>query len=81
MPFVFKNSPATFKRSMKIVMIGLQLESCLVYLGELIVFFGGGETFHDTLFKLSGIFDRFRDANLKRKPKLSILFREEVTFL
>lgn len=39
------------------------------------------ENFPDTLFKLSEVFDRFKNSNLKLKPKLCILFCKEVSFL
>lgn len=38
MPFGLTNSPATFERSMKIDLTGLQWKSCLVYLDDVTVF-------------------------------------------
>lgn len=42
---------------------------------DVIVF---GKTFTETLFKLTKVFDRFREANLKLKPQKCYLFREEL---
>lgn len=71
MPFGLTNSPATFERLMETVLTGLQWERCLVYLDDL----------KKTLSNLTKVFDRFRNANLKLKPKKCVLFCEEVSFL
>ena len=78
MPFGLTNSPATFERLMEVVLQNLQWERCLVYLDDVIVF---GKTFDETLSNLITVFDRFREANLKLKPKKCKLFRNEVSFL
>lgn len=46
MPFRLCNSPATFERSMEMVLAGLNYKICLVYIDHIIVF---GSTFEDTL--------------------------------
>jgi hypothetical protein len=78
MPFGLRNSPATFERLMEVVLQNLQWERCLVYLDDVIVF---GRTFDETLSNLITVFDRFREANLKLKPKKCVLFRNEASFL
>lgn len=78
MPFELSNSPATFERLMEIVLCGLQWEKCLVYLDDVIVF---GKTFQETLTNLRSVFERFKKAKLKLKPKKYILFKDEVSFL
>ena len=78
MPFGLSNSPATFERLMEIVLCGLQWEKCLVYLDDVIVF---GKTFQETLTNLRSVFERFKKAKLKLKPKKCILFKDEVSFL
>lgn len=51
---------------------------CLVYLDDAIVF---GKTFQETLTNLRSVFERFKKAKLKLKPKKCILFKDEVSFL
>ena len=78
MPFGLANSPATFERLMEVVLSGLQWERCLVYLDDVIVF---GKTFQETLTNLTTVFTRFREANIKLKPKKCALFEDEVAYL
>ena len=78
MPFGLVNSPKTFERLMDIVLAGLQWERCLVYLDDIIVF---GKTFSETLENLTVVFDRFRQANLKLKPKKCAFFQDEIKYL
>lgn len=67
-----------FERLMGIVLCGLQWEKCLVYLDDVIVF---GKKFQETLTNLRSVFERFKKAKLKLKPKKCILFKDEVSFL
>lgn len=78
MPFGLANSPKTFERLMELVMSGLQWEKCLVYLDDVIIF---GKTFTQTLENLVSVFDRFRSANLKLKPKKCAFFKDEIKYL
>ena len=78
MPFGLSNSPMTFERLMEIVLCGLQWVMCLVYLDDVIVF---GKTFSETLQNLKSVFERFRNAELKLKPKKCNRFKDEVSFL
>jgi hypothetical protein len=58
---------------MEVVLSGLQWERCLVYLDDVIVF---GKTFQEPLTNFTTVFTRFREANLKLKPKKCALFEE-----
>ena len=78
MSFGLCNAPATFERLMETILRGLQWRECLVYLDDIIIF---GKTFDETLSRLSHVFDRIQDANLKLNPSKCSLFREEVAFL
>ena len=78
MPFGLVNSPKTFERLIELVMSGLQGEKCLVYLDDVIIY---GKTFSDTLENLISVFERFRKANLKLKPKKCAFFRDEIKYL
>ena len=78
MPFGLCNAPATFERLMEKVLRGLQWETCLVYLDNIIVL---GRTFDEALGNLATIFSRLQYAGLKLKPKKCDLLREKVAFL
>ena len=78
MPFGLCNAPATFQRLMEYVLAGLQWEHCLVYLDDIIVF---SETFKEHITRLSGVFDRLRNAGLKLKPKKCCFARSSVQYL
>ncbi|XP_037834631.1 uncharacterized protein LOC112450568 [Kryptolebias marmoratus] len=78
MPFGLCNAPATFQRLMDRVLAGLQWETCLVYLDDIIVL---GRDTGQMLERLEHVFARLRGANLKLKPSKCCLFREQVIFL
>ncbi|KAG1937121.1 hypothetical protein F2P79_018352 [Pimephales promelas] len=78
MPFGLCNGPATFQRLMDRVLAGLQWETCLVYLDDIIVL---GRDRTEMLERLSQVFGRLRAANLKLEPSKCVLFREQVAYL
>ena len=78
MPMGLCNSPATFQRAMQLVLRGLTWEELIVYLDDIIVL---GINFESTLKSLRNIFIRFRDHNLKLKPKKCQFFKKKVEFL
>ena len=78
MPFGLCNAPSTFERLMENIMRGLQWESLLVYLDDVIVF---GKTIEEELSRLKEVFRRLRQANLKLKPKKCVLFQQSVLYL
>ena len=60
MPFVLCNASATFQ--MCCVLAGLQWQSCLVYLDDVIIL---GRSFPEHFNNLRAVFDRMREAGLK----------------
>ena len=78
MPFGLTCAPIVFQRLMDIVLCGLSYLTCLVYLDDVIVF---GRNFDEQLERLSKVFDRFRNANLKLKPSKCSLCQRNVEFL
>ena len=78
MPFGLCNAPSTFERLMETIFAGLQWDTLLIYLDDIIVF---GKTIDDELHRLSVVFRRLRCANLKLKPKKCALFQTSVSFL
>ena len=71
MPFGLCNAPASFERFMKHVLRGLQWESCLVYLDDIIV---AGSTLEETVRNMGKILDWLRSARLKLKLSKCTLF-------
>jgi len=78
MPFGLCNAPATFQRLMDMVLAGLLWKSCLVYLDDVIII---GKTFTEHLQHLRAVFERFREAGLKLKPKKCQFCAQQVGFL
>ena len=78
MPFGLCNAGATFQRLMDVVMSGLHLDVCLVYLDDVVVFARSPE---EHLNRLGMVFDRLRRAGLKLKPEKCNFFQRSVTFL
>lgn len=78
MPFGLCNAPATFQRLMDRVLAGMQWETCLVYLDDIIVL---AKDVPEMLQRLSQVFQRLKQANLKLQPAKCCLFRRQVAYL
>jgi predicted aspartyl protease len=78
MGYGWANAPAVFQRLVDMTIAGLQFETCLAFLDDLIVF---GPTFEQTCERLQQVLDRIRSANLKLKVAKCQLFAEQVKFL
>ena len=78
MPFGLCGAPATFERLMETVLHGLQWQTCLLYLDDIIIF---GHTFEETMARLKEVVHRLRQAGMKLKPKKCVLFQKSVQFL
>ena len=78
MPFGLCNGPATFQRLMDLVLAGLQMSQCLVYIDDVIVV---GRTFDEHLGNLQEVFERVRRAGLKLKPSKCSFLQERVSYL
>ena len=72
------NAPATFQRAMQFVLSGLLWSKALCYLDDVVTL---GDDFDTAMANLREVFGRFRDHNLKMKPKKCVLFQEEVEYL
>ena len=78
MPFGLFNGPATFQRLMDLVLAGLQMSHCLVYVDDVIVM---GRSFQEHLSNLRKVFERLREAGLMLKPTKCDFFQREVFYL
>ena len=78
MPFGLKGAPATFQRTMDVLLSGLKYNICLCYLDDILVF---SPDFESHLSRLTQEFHRIRIANLKFNPNKCLFALQEVTFL
>ena len=78
MPFGLCNAGATFQRLMDVVMSGLHLEICLVYLDDIVVY---AKSPYQHLRRLEMVFNRLSEAGLKLKPEKCKFFQKSVSFL
>ena len=78
MPFGLCNAPATFERLMERVLTGLQWQTCLLYLDDIVTY---GQSFQQALKRLEEVLVRLKTAGLKLSPKKCHLFQRSVSFL
>jgi len=78
MPFGLCNVGTTLQRLMDLLLSGLNLEICLVYLDDIIVY---STTLDQHLDRLAQILDRLLRANLKLKPSKCSLLQTRVAYL
>ena len=77
MPFGLMGAPGTFQKLMQTVLGSMSYKQLLVYLDDVIV---PAKSVVEGVDRLSEVFRRFREANLKLKPKKCTLFQEKVAF-
>jgi hypothetical protein len=77
LPMGLKSSPASFRRLMNTVLSGLQGIKCFVYLDDIVVY---GSSLRDHNNKLTEIFQRLRQHNLKLRPTKCEFLRKDITF-
>ena len=78
MPFGATNDPATFQRLMHDCLGDLNMNWCIVYLGDIIIF---SDTKEEHLERLEAVFQKLTAAGLKLKPSKCFFFREEIEYL
>ena len=78
MPFGLSGAPGSFQKLMQIVLGSMSYNQLLVYLDDVIV---PAKTVQEGVERLSEVFKRFREANLKLKPTKCTLFQRKVAFL
>ena len=78
MPFGATNAPATFQRLMHDCLGDLNMNWCIVYLDNIIIF---SDTKGEHLKRLEAVFQKLSAAGLKLKPSKCFFFREEIEYL
>ena len=78
MPFGLNNAASTFQRTMEIVLQGLQWETYLVYIDDIIVYVS---SFTQHLQRVEQVLDHIQKAGLKLKPEKCHLLQTGVAFL
>ena len=78
MPFGATNAPATFQRLMHDCLGDLNMNWCIVYLDDIIVF---SDTKEEHLKRLEAVFQKLMTAGLKLKPTKCFFFRDEIEYL
>ena len=78
MPFGATNAPATFQRLMEDCLGDLNLNWCIVYLDDVIVY---SQTPEEHLERLEAVFKKLSAYGLKLKPSKCTFFQEEITYL
>ena len=78
MPFGLNNAASTFQRTMEIVLQGLQWETCLVYIDDIIVY---GSDLNQHVKRVEQVLERIKAAGLKLKPEKCHMLRTKVVFL
>ena len=75
MPFGLCNAPATFQRLMENCFGDINMQSCLIYLDDIVVF---SRTFKEHVERLSLVFERLVEAGLKLSPAKYRLFQDKI---
>jgi hypothetical protein len=78
MPFGLTNAPPMFQKAMDVILSGLKWNQILVYLDDILVF---APSFASMIDRLSLVFDRLIQANLKLRPDKCILFTTSLRYL
>ena len=78
LPMGLSGAPFCYTRLMELALAGLQWNTCVIYLDDVIVF---GKMFKKHLSRLPEVLERFRSAGLKLKPEKCQFFQKEVKFL
>ena len=78
MSFGLCNAPATFERMMEIILSCLHLETCLLFIDDVIIF---ADSFKQHMERLSEVLSKLQTAGLKLSPQKCQLFKKQVCYL
>ena len=79
MPFGLCNAPSTFQRTMELIFRGLQWQTLVIYLDDLIIL--SSDDFVERFGRLKEVLTRIGRGGLKLKPTKCDLIQREVLFL
>jgi hypothetical protein len=78
MPFGLKGAPGTFQRLVNKVLMGINGIKAFVYLDDIIIY---AKDLNDHSQKITEIFQRLRQYNLKLQPLKCEFLRKEINYL
>ena len=78
MPMGLCTASATFQRLMELVLQGLNWQTCIIYLDDIVVY---GRSFEEHLQRVEEVLQRISESGLKLKPEKCQLMQQRVTFL
>ena len=78
MPFGATNAPATFQRLMESCLGDLNLNWCIIYLDDIVVYV---PSVKEHLVRLEAVFQKMKNAGLKLKPSKCELFKKSISYL
>eukprot|EP00171_Calliarthron_tuberculosum_P022338 IDg22338t1 len=78
MPFSLCNPPATYQRAIDILLSGFKLNSCLVYLDDIIIF---SSSFKEHLSHFEEILQVLKSAGFSLKLRKCSFFKQTVDYL
>ena len=78
MPFGLTNAPATFQQLMETCIGYLNLNWCIIYLDDIVIF---SKDLASHLVRLEAVFQKLEQVGLKLKPTKCELFHRQITYL
>ena len=78
MPFGATNASATFQRLMESCLGDLNLNWCIIYLDDIVVY---APSVKEHLVRLEAVFQKMKTAGLKLKPSKCELFKKSISYL
>ena len=78
MPFGLCNAPSTFQRCMELIFRGMQWETLLIYLDDIILY---SSTIKDHLEKLDEVLTKLQGSVLKLKPSKCEFIQSQVLYI
>ena len=79
MPFRLTNAPATFQWLIETCLGNLNLNRCIIFLDDIVIFFSKDLASH--LKRLEAMFQKLEQDGLKLKPSKCMLFCRQITYL
>lgn len=78
MPMGLSTASATFQRLMELILQGLNWNTCIIYLDDIVVY---GKTLEEHLERVEQVLEKIGKSGMKLKPEKCHLLQESVNFL